>query len=127
MLDIFHHVPGRLRICLPELRRNPKSAAQVRGELAAIDGVRSVYASTVSGNIIVRYDENRLDPCVLADVLRRDGYVLPPIEFSKLSHCAYPREPRRSLGHDFVVKAAVQATLDWIIGRTAASLLRAII
>ena len=48
--------PGRVRLSVEGLRRNPHRAADAEAALARIPGVRAVSASALTGNALVVYD-----------------------------------------------------------------------
>jgi hypothetical protein len=60
MISYLHHVPGRLRVSLPAVKRNRAAAAAVERALAALDGIRAVHANPLTGSVIVRYDPARI-------------------------------------------------------------------
>ena len=83
MVEYVHSSSGRLRVQLPLFRRKPRIAAAVERTVAAIEGVTSVSASTVTGSIIIAYDRRALSPAGLWEELARLGYVerspAPPV------------------------------------------------
>jgi hypothetical protein len=84
----FHHVPGRLRVRLSGLKRNARAAALLRTELAAIEGIRSVSANAIRGNIVIHYDETHFDPQVAIDFLQLRGHTLStPVEPTNTNSC----------------------------------------
>lgn len=56
MAHYVHHVPGRLRVRLTRLKRNPALAERLRGSLAQIPGVGEVRTNLVTGSLLVSYD-----------------------------------------------------------------------
>jgi hypothetical protein len=48
---ILHTLPGRIRVHLPELTGQSKRAIEIR--LRQIQGVRSVQANALTGNILI--------------------------------------------------------------------------
>jgi hypothetical protein len=61
-------VPGRARLHVPELRRQPARGLQLCDRLGGDDRIRHVRASAVTGNVLVLFDAARLD---LDEVRRR--------------------------------------------------------
>ena len=61
-------VPGRARLHVHELRRQPALAFQLRDRLADDERIHHIRASAVTGNVLVLFDAARLD---LAEVRRR--------------------------------------------------------
>lgn len=53
-----HHVPGRIRIRLPFLKKDPEALAEVRTFLAGLDGVSSAQENVLTGSILLHYDRN---------------------------------------------------------------------
>jgi hypothetical protein len=56
MAHYIHHVPGRLRVRLPQLKRNPAYAADLRVGLQRRDGILSVECNAITGSLLVIYD-----------------------------------------------------------------------
>jgi hypothetical protein len=70
-----HHVPGRLRVKAPALKRNPALAARTCSRVTAVEGVSGADANPVTGSLIVTYDPLRVDPRVLLQRLAEDGVI----------------------------------------------------
>lgn len=51
-----HHVPGRIRVKLPDLKREPTEAGHVEKLLGALTGVTAVKVTPLTGSVVVRYD-----------------------------------------------------------------------
>ncbi|TVR98964.1 MAG: heavy-metal-associated domain-containing protein [Rhodospirillales bacterium] len=75
MSRYVHHVPGRLRIRTPAIKRRPEAAETARRCLSAIDGVIAAEASALTGSITLRYDPARIGHQDLVGVLRGHGYA----------------------------------------------------
>jgi hypothetical protein len=69
-----HHVPGRLRMRVAAVKRNPQAAELARQRLSAARGIVSAEASTVTGSVTVRYDPASISHHELLHVLRAAGY-----------------------------------------------------
>ena len=54
-------VPGRARLHVPALRRQPALALQLQERLRRDDRIRHVGASAITGNVLVLFDRSRLD------------------------------------------------------------------
>jgi hypothetical protein len=59
--QIAHFSPGRLRVRLPEVRRDPQFAQQIEQLLGSIAGIRHIETSPVTGSVLVEYDPDELD------------------------------------------------------------------
>ncbi len=60
-------VPGRLRVAVAGLRRNPDRRRAVEEAFSRLEGVRSVSASPLTGNALVTFDPSRWDAPLLLD------------------------------------------------------------
>lgn len=56
MTHDVHHLPGRLRIRIPGLKRNAVMAQSLRDTLCRIRGIQSVDANLLTGSLLVYYD-----------------------------------------------------------------------
>lgn len=62
----IHHVPGRARFKVPNLRRDPSLAAEVTEKITALDGIVRVEVNRHAASVVVHYDvaANPLDKVV---------------------------------------------------------------
>ena len=56
MIGEIHHVSGRLRVRLPELKRNEAKARAVKQAIAGERGIRSVEVNLLTGSLLVYFD-----------------------------------------------------------------------
>lgn len=75
-MQIKHHVPGRLRIKLPPVRKDPAKAEAVAGHVRTLEGVRSVEVNTVSASVIVHYDIHRVGAEAITAHLASSGHLM---------------------------------------------------
>lgn len=61
MSNHVHHVPGRLRVRIPELKHCAAKAVALRSELSAIPGITEVECHVVTGSVIVYYKPESTD------------------------------------------------------------------
>ncbi len=73
----IHHVPGRLRIRTPKLKRDDRRAKAAEQLLQSIDGVRSVRANAVTGSITLMYERDTVDSATILRALALHGYYEP--------------------------------------------------
>lgn len=73
----IHHVPGRLRIRIPELKRNPAMADSLKTKLESTSGVRSVIANSLTGSVLIHYDCRVCDLDSIFQVVPRQPHVEP--------------------------------------------------
>lgn len=75
MSHYVHHVPGRLRLKTPALRRNEAEARRARLWLEGVTGVLSSEVNTVTGSLIIKYDQDAVSAQALFAGLREKGYL----------------------------------------------------
>lgn len=75
MAYYLHDVPGRLRIKIPELRRNLHLAQELHRLLNSVSGVESTTANAVTGSIIVHYDPEITSSSSILTFLAREKYI----------------------------------------------------
>jgi hypothetical protein len=68
-IEYIHHVPGRLRVRVPEVRRNPTAAASLEQVLQDTPGVRSVEARELTGSVVILYDRSRTNAIAVVRIL----------------------------------------------------------
>lgn len=81
---ISHQAPGRLRLKVPERRRDRSYFNLLQERLAGMPGVTGAEANPLTGSILVRYDPRRFasfDAAALSDLL-----VVGPPAASRASH-----------------------------------------
>ncbi len=72
-----HHVPGRLRVKTPFIKKDPLVAGQIEKLLTSMPGITSVIANQLTGSVVVNFDSTILDPQRILDVLKLNGYFDP--------------------------------------------------
>ncbi len=70
-----HSVPGRLRVRLYNVRKNPGAAEKIKNCLLDIRGIRSVDVSTLTGSVTINYDANVLSASDLLAFLNGQGFL----------------------------------------------------
>ena len=70
-----HHVPGRLRVKLPALGRDPRLSGTVREAVEAIEGVTTATVNLRSRSLIVRYDSRSVTAEAVLDCLKTAGFL----------------------------------------------------
>jgi len=59
-IQIVHFLPGRVRVKLPRLKGNASLAGEVERTLTALQGIRHVETSTMTGSVLVLYEPHLL-------------------------------------------------------------------
>ncbi len=75
MAFYLHEVPGRLRIQIPSLKRNPLRAQEVQDLLEDLSGIKSTSVNTVTGSIIIHYDPDIVHSGTILTLLSREEYI----------------------------------------------------
>lgn len=78
MSHYIHHLPGRLRVKSPHLKRNARNADHARNHLGGMDGVLNTEANLVTGSLLITYDVNRVGAETLLRSLQELGHVQDP-------------------------------------------------
>jgi len=71
----MHEVPGRIRVKIPAVQRNPRAAAQLESVCTYLFGVESVTVNAVTGSLIVRYDKEKTHSKGILNRLKELGFV----------------------------------------------------
>lgn len=71
----LHDVPGRLRIKIPDLKRNILLAQELSRLLNDLSGVESATANAVTGSIIVHYDPEITSSSSILTFLAREKHI----------------------------------------------------
>ena len=61
MIGEIHHVRGRLRVRVPELKRNDEKAQAAKKAMKTHYGIRSVEVNVLTGSLLVYYDPKLLN------------------------------------------------------------------
>jgi len=69
MVTYLHALDGRIRIRLPRLRDNRRTAARLRQTLRGVEGVTTATANPRTGSVLVEYDSDRCSAGAIFDVL----------------------------------------------------------
>ncbi len=71
----LHESPGRLRVKIPYLKRNPQSAWDLQVLLKNLSGIKSSSINTVTGSVIMHYDLEVISAGAIINVLAGEGYI----------------------------------------------------
>ncbi len=77
MADFVHHVPGRLRVRIPALKRNEAEARAALRLIEAACGVMATKANLLTGSLTARYDSRLTSGAALLAILHDAGYRWP--------------------------------------------------
>jgi hypothetical protein len=105
----LHESPGRLRVKIPDLKRNPESAWDLQILLKNLSGIKSSSINTVTGSVITHYDPQVINAGAIMNVLTGEGYV----DMSKV----LTNKKRDENVMEAVTKAASKALLGFVLDR----------
>jgi copper chaperone CopZ len=116
----IHHVPGRLRIRTPLLKRDNERARAAEEFLQSIEGVTSVRANTVTGSITLTYECGIVGSEAILDAAARRGYYRPEAarhaDGQLHDMAARTGDTLGKMVFGFVVKEAVERSAVALIG-----------
>jgi hypothetical protein len=69
-----HHIPGRLRVRIPSLRKNPCRIDEIKA-LFQHDGVLRTTVNPLTGSVVILYDPKQTAGRNLLDRLKSRGYL----------------------------------------------------
>jgi hypothetical protein len=69
-----HHIPGRLRVKNPLLKKNQHLLGQVERLLGSIHGVNSTATNLVTGSIVIQYNPHETRSEDILHTLNQAGY-----------------------------------------------------
>lgn len=64
-----HHVPGRLRVKIPELKKRPGRIQKVKEALLLYGGIEKIQHKRATGSVVIRYDPDMLEARRILDAL----------------------------------------------------------
>ncbi len=75
MVCYLHEVPGRLRIKIPRIKRNPEKAGELRNLLQAVAGVKSTSVNLLTGSAVIQFDSELVRSQSLLSLLANENYI----------------------------------------------------
>ena len=71
--SIIHHIPGRIRIKVPEIKKLSFSELKKFSRFPMPEGIYHINANPLNGSVIISYDPNIIDVrTFLAEITRRE-------------------------------------------------------
>jgi copper chaperone CopZ len=128
MTHYLHHVPGRVRVRAPGIKRNPVKATAVKARLKHVAGVAEVDVRPVTGSITVLYDTDVTSmPDILAH-LREMGHAPAPVPAAQAPNRATVASgPAISPHTEKAAKFVAGMALEKVLERSATALIAAIV
>lgn len=119
----IHHVPGRLRIRTPRLKRDAVHAEAAEAFALTIEGVTAARANCVTGSITVGYQRDVVSAETILDALALRGYYQP----ESVQHADHQLPAMASRAGDVLGKALFGMALEKAVERSALALIGAIL
>ena len=119
MTHYIHHVPGRLRVKTPVIKRNGSEAKYAKDLLEKTEGVLGIDVNIVTGSILINYDPLVGNGEAILGTLRGRGY---------LHHRVLPArdQPVMHLGQRFS-DILLNKVVETVLERSASALIAALI
>ncbi len=73
---VKHHIPGRIRIEIPLLRKVPSKELRKLSDIAVPEGVTNLRVNPLNGNIIITYDQKMIDILKWLNTMATDSRIL---------------------------------------------------
>ncbi|WP_354682364.1 HMA2 domain-containing protein [Cupriavidus necator] len=108
----IHHVPGRLRLKLPAMKRNDDTARRIERSVTALPGVRDACANTLTGSIVIRFYPRLTTGEQIVAALRADGYVTAGMTLAAPARTSVATSERSASLADAIAKKAVDALVE---------------
>ena len=108
MANYIHHVPGRLRVNTPALKKNESRARQLKSYLEGIHGVLQAETSIVTGSVVIKYDTCLISSVVILNSLRDLGYIQNVHVLDQATHGTRPMQKVADIFMAKLVETAVE-------------------
>jgi hypothetical protein len=126
MSHYVHHVPGRLRIKTPHLKRNHNRAAEVQSLLDTHTGIVSSQVNVLTGSVLISYDKALTTAEQIMAAMKDNKHLAT--EASLATATSNPRVTRTvSAVGDNVGKALFGFVVEKALERSAMALIGAIL
>jgi copper chaperone CopZ len=87
-ISVVHALPGRVRLKVAALRRNPALAGTIEARLKKVRGIQEVWASPRTGKVLVGFDPQTItQPESLQALSETLSRHFPGLDPSRLEHC----------------------------------------
>lgn len=122
MNTYVHHVSGRLRLRLPQLKGHSGRAREAEKVMSQISGVTSADVNIVTGSLLMRYDPTGIDRDTLLNAVHLTAKRLGLNEVPELRG-----ERRTGVAISSLADRAVSIMLEKLIERSAVALVGALL
>ncbi len=119
----IHNTPGRLRLKIPQLKRNVRLADEISLLLNEKNGVQSVEINTLTGSLKVNFNDSVVSSNLLLNLLSQEGHV----DLTKLVPSKNHMDSMFSGAGKFASKALISLALDKAFEGSSLSIITAFI
>ncbi|SOD40583.1 HMA2 domain-containing protein [Nitrosovibrio sp. Nv4] len=123
MANYIHHVPGRLRVNTPALKKNEARARQLKFYLEGMHGVLQAETSIVTGSVVIKYDTCLISSTTILNSLCDHGYI----QDIQAAHAAVNQFTHHLHPVQKVADAFVAKLVETAVERSAIALVSALI
>jgi hypothetical protein len=75
-MGYYHHdIPGRLRIRMPSLKKNPKNVRDLKALTRGLPGINSISLNTITGSVVFLYNPEVISSHAIVSLLTREGFL----------------------------------------------------
>ena len=71
VIRIVHHLPGRMRLYIGEIRFRPERAAHTAALLRVQEGIKECTANAKTGTVLLHYEQNRISEQSIVAMVRK--------------------------------------------------------
>ncbi|MGQ9680945.1 MAG: HMA2 domain-containing protein [Anaerolineae bacterium] len=111
----LHVIEGRMRVHVPGVKDRPRVAVEVERYLGAVPGVSEVRANPVTGNVLVRYDEEIVGHQDLLHRLEERNYCSANLERVNRAGSAEIENPVAQFMVHTVVEVALKLAISALL------------
>lgn len=109
----LHHIPGRIRVKTPALKGFSIQPDELEKKLMSLPGVLSATVNTLTGSVLVNYDERITTAGAIVDLVGRECGV----DFSTAAHTDKYLDEKLSLTGEKIGVKLGKAVLGIVIGQ----------
>jgi Heavy metal associated domain 2 len=129
MSHYLHHVPGRLRLKAHSFKNSDDKGDEIRALCTQLPGIQGIELNTLTGSLLVRYDEASVNSARILGFLFANGVITSIPEArptSKLFDRPLRERTTDSLA-EVVAKFLANLVVEKVLPRAAMALVSAVI
>ncbi len=70
-----HEIPGRLRIRVPSLKKNPRNIRELKAVTKGLPGINSISVNTITGSVVFLYNPESMSSHEILSLLTQEGFL----------------------------------------------------